>query len=174
MARVYRGTDRVLDRTVAIKVLSVSLEADPEVVERFRREARSAAGLSHPNVVSVFDTGSDEGVHFIVMEYVQGETLARIIRREGALDPRRSAQIAGAVCEAVAAAHDSGLVHRDVKPGNVMIDRDGRVKVMDFGIARALAAETLTRTGTTLGTAAEAKRTPAPTCTRSGARSTRC
>jgi serine/threonine-protein kinase len=153
MAHVYRGTDRVLDRTVAIKVLAGKYAEDDRFVARFRREAQAAAGLSHPNIVSVYDTGGEDGKHYIVMEYVEGETLADMLRREGRLDPDRAATIAAEVATALQAAHERGLVHRDVKPGNVMLDRDGRVKVVDFGIARAAADDTLTQTGLVLGTA---------------------
>ena len=153
MAHVYRGTDRVLDRTVAIKVLAGKYAEDDRFVARFRREAQAAAGLSHPNIVGVYDTGGEDGKHYIVMEFVEGETLANVLRREGRLDPDRAAAIAVEVATALHAAHDRGLVHRDVKPGNVMIDRDGRVKVVDFGIARAAADDTLTQTGLVLGTA---------------------
>src|SRR6266545_4017882 len=121
MARVYRGVDDVLDRTVAVKVLAPPFDEDSAFVARFEREARAAAGLSHPGVVSVFDTGSEDGIHFIVMEAVEGETLAAVIRQEGPLEPRRAAQIAREVCDALAAAHDKGLVHRDIKPGNEMV-----------------------------------------------------
>ena len=153
MAHVYRGTDRVLDRTVAIKVLSGKYAGDESFVARFRREAQAAAGLNHANIVGVYDTGDEGTMHYIVMEYVAGETLADVLRREGRLDPDRAGAIGAEVATALQAAHDSGLVHRDVKPGNVMIDRDGRVKVVDFGIARAAADDTLTQTGLVLGTA---------------------
>jgi tRNA A-37 threonylcarbamoyl transferase component Bud32 len=153
MARVYRGTDQVLGRTVAIKVLADRHAGDDKFVTRFRREAQAAAALNHPNVVSVFDTGDDGQAHYIVMEYVEGETLADLLRRERPLDPGLAARIAEEVATALHAAHDRQLVHRDVKPGNVMIDREGRIKVMDFGIARAAADDTLTATGTVLGTA---------------------
>jgi predicted Ser/Thr protein kinase len=153
MARVYRGTDRILGRTVAIKVLSPKYAGDDSFVTRFRREAQAAAGLNHPHVVSVFDTGDDEDQHYIVMEYVEGDTLADVLRREGRLPPERATAIAADVATALEGAHEKGLVHRDVKPGNVMIDREGRVKVMDFGIARAAADDTLTQTGIVLGTA---------------------
>jgi eukaryotic-like serine/threonine-protein kinase len=153
MARVYRGTDRVLGRTVAIKVLSGKYAGDETFVTRFRREAQAAAGLNHPHVVSVFDTGDDGDRHYIVMEYVEGETLSDLLRREGRLPPERAAAIAADVATALETAHEQGLVHRDVKPGNVMLDREGRVKVMDFGIARAAADDTLTQTGLVLGTA---------------------
>jgi eukaryotic-like serine/threonine-protein kinase len=154
MARVYRGIDEVLGRPVAIKVLAERHAGDDKFVTRFRREAQAAAALNHPNVVSVFDTGDDEQAHYIVMEYVEGETLADLLRRERPLDPGLAARIAEEVATALQAAHDRQLVHRDVKPGNVMIDREGRIKVMDFGIARAAADDTLTQTGTVLGTAA--------------------
>jgi predicted Ser/Thr protein kinase len=153
MATVYRGTDLLLGRDVAVKVLSASAEADPDFVARFRREARAAASLNHPNVVSVFDTGSDGDTHFIVMEYVEGATLAEVLREGGALAPRRAAEIAEAICTALEAAHERGLVHRDIKPGNVMVTPSGDVKVMDFGIARSAASESFTRPGTVLGTA---------------------
>jgi eukaryotic-like serine/threonine-protein kinase len=154
MATVYLGTDAVLGRTVAVKVLHPEHASDPSFVDRFRREARAAARLNHPNVVSVFDTGSDRDVHFIVMERIRGRTLAQVVAEEGPLPPHRAAAIARSVAEALAFAHANGLVHRDVKPANVMLADDGRVKVMDFGIARVTSAATLTQTATVLGTAA--------------------
>ena len=154
MAAVYLASDRVLERQVAVKVLSPLYAQDPGFVERFRREARTAARLSHPNVVAVFDSGSDAGQHYLVMEYVPGESLAELLAREGRLAPGRAAELAVQVCAALAAAHAQGLVHRDVKPANVLVDREGRVKVTDFGIAKATAASTLTATGMVLGTAA--------------------
>src|SRR5918996_479892 len=154
MARVFRGTDRVLGRTVALKVLSARFAGDRTFVARFRREAQAAAGLNHPSVVAVFDTGSGGNAHYIVMEYVEGETLDDLLKREGKLPPDRARDIAAEVARALGVAHASGLVHRDVKPGNVMLTADGRVKVMDFGIARAAADDKLTQTGTVLGTAA--------------------
>jgi serine/threonine-protein kinase len=154
MARVYLAGDRVLERRVAVKVLSPPYAQDPVFVERFRREARSAARLSHPNVVAVFDSGSDAGEHYLVMEYVAGQTLAELLARQGRLAPRRAAELAVEVCAALSAAHAQGLVHRDVKPANVLLGDDGRVKVADFGIVKAAATATLTGTGTVLGTAA--------------------
>jgi eukaryotic-like serine/threonine-protein kinase len=154
MARVYLASDRVLERLVAVKVLSPPYAQDPVFVERFRREARSAASLSHPNIVAVFDSGSDAGDHYLVMEYVAGQSLAELLARQGRLAPRRTAELAIQVCEALAAAHAQGLVHRDVKPANVLVGDDGRVKVTDFGIVKAAATATLTGTGTVLGTAA--------------------
>src|SRR5262249_6143261 len=112
MARVYRGTDEVLGRTVAIKVLNPDFASDPTFVERFRREARAAARLNHPNVVAVFDTGSDGDLHFIVMEFVEGRTLAEVMSLEGPLEPARAAFIAASIADALAFAHANGLVHR--------------------------------------------------------------
>jgi len=153
MADVYHGTDQVLGRQVAVKVLGRHFARDQSFVARFRREAQAAAALNHPNLVSVFDTGSDDGTHYIVMEYVAGTTLANVIRDEGRLPPDRAAAIALAVARALAFAHRAGLVHRDVKPGNIMLTGDGTVKVMDFGIARTTNGESLTQTAAVLGTA---------------------
>jgi hypothetical protein len=152
MGSVWEAEDTVLHRRVAVKVLSDGLAADRRFVERFRREARAAAGLSHPNVAGVFDYGEDQGSPFIVMDLLDGETLADRLER-GALDQEEAVRIAVEVAEALQAAHDSGIVHRDVKPGNVMIASSGDVKVMDFGIAAAAWAAPLTATGSTLGTA---------------------
>jgi eukaryotic-like serine/threonine-protein kinase len=154
MARVYRGTDHVLGRAVAIKVLQERSAGDDSFVARFRREARAAAALNHHGVVAVFDSGSDGDRHYIVMELVDGRTLARVVREEGLLPPIQAADVAARVAEALGAAHAQGMVHRDVKPGNVMLTADGDVKVMDFGIARVASAHTLTSAATVLGTAA--------------------
>src|SRR5918996_3127270 len=153
MATVFRGTDRVLNRTVAVKILADRFAGDDKFVTRFRREAQAAARLNHPNIVSIYDTGDDDGAHYIVMELVEGDTLGDVLRRDGALPPERAAAIAVSVAEALERAHQAGLVHRDVKPGNVMLTPDGSVKVMDFGIARAASEDTLTQTGLVLGTA---------------------
>ncbi|HZA60814.1 MAG TPA: protein kinase [Actinomycetota bacterium] len=153
MATVYRATDTVLDRPVAVKVLATPYAGDENAVERFRREARAAAGLNHPNVVAVYDHGSTDGSHYIVMEHVEGATLADVLRDDGALPPERAAAIAIAVTAALAAAHEQGLVHRDVKPANVLLTEDGRAKVTDFGIARAADGASLTATGNVMGTA---------------------
>jgi tRNA A-37 threonylcarbamoyl transferase component Bud32 len=154
MARVYLASDRVLERQVAVKVLSPPYAQDPVFVERFRREARSAARLSHPNIVAVFDSGSDAGEHYLVMEYVAGQSLAELLAGQGSVAPRRAAELAVEVCAALSAAHAQGLVHRDVKPANVLVGDDGRVKVADFGIVKAATTATLTGTGTVLGTTA--------------------
>jgi serine/threonine protein kinase len=138
---------------VAIKVLAEHYTRDEAFVRRFRREAQAAAKLNHPGVVSVFDTGSDGDVQYIVMEYVEGRTLAEVLAQEGRLPPDRAADIAAQAADALAFAHSAGLVHRDVKPGNIMLTEEGAVKVMDFGIARALEAETITQTATVFGTA---------------------
>src|SRR5436305_2909653 len=127
MGVVYRATDRLLDRTVAVKVLPVDRAADPAFVTRFEREALAAAALSHPNIVSVFDSGHDGGTHFIVMERVEGESLAQIIARSGPRAADEVVRLAAPVASALAAAHRAGIVHRDVKPANVMVDRRGLV-----------------------------------------------
>ncbi|TMK98775.1 MAG: serine/threonine protein kinase, partial [Actinobacteria bacterium] len=153
MAQVYLGTDRVLGRNVAVKVLGPEFARDDSFVTRFRREAQAAAALTHPNVVGVFDTGSDDGTHFIVMEYVQGKTLAQVITEDAPLLPERAAEIAEAASTGLAFAHKQGIIHRDVKPGNIMLTPAGDVKVMDFGIARATTSDSITQTATVLGTA---------------------
>jgi eukaryotic-like serine/threonine-protein kinase len=147
MAEVYEGRDRLLDRQVAIKVPLPQYAHDPAFQQRFRREAQAAASLSNAGVVAVYDTGMQNGTPFIVMEFVGGRTLKETILAEGPLHPDRAAAIAADVCSALAAAHARGLVHRDVKPPNVMLTPSGRVKLMDLGIARADAAESATQTG---------------------------
>ena len=151
MATIFRAEDLQLGREVAIKLLRPEYLRDPDFSSRFRQEAQNAASLSHPNVVTVYDYGEDPSGPFIVMEFVDGEDLATILRRNGALPPTQAARIAAGVARALAASHSRGIVHRDVKPGNVLIGRDGRVKVVDFGIARAIAEAQMTLPGTTLG-----------------------
>jgi eukaryotic-like serine/threonine-protein kinase len=155
MAQVFRGQDTTLDRQVAIKILAPQFARDPSFVERFRREAQAAARLNHPNIVNVYDTGVDGDTNYIVMEYVEGRTLAEYLARGGTLASRKAAEIAEKVAEALAAAHAQGVIHRDIKPANIMVTRDGRVKVMDFGIARLVAGpDTVEQTAAVLGTAA--------------------
>lgn len=154
MARVYKGTDLTLARTVAVKVLSEDLAKDPNFLLRFRREAQAAASLTHPNIVGVYDTGAEAGIHYIVMEYVEGSTLQEILADEGPLSPERAAAIGADVARALAEAHKKGIVHRDVKPGNIMVAKNGFVKVMDFGIAKAATSGALTQVGSVLGTVA--------------------
>ncbi len=154
MAEVYDGYDERLLRSVAVKVLRPSMAADPEVRGRFEVEARSAAGLAHPNVVAVFDTGEDEGTPFIVMERLPGETMADRMAA-GPVDQAWLRRVAGDVLGALGAAHAGGIVHRDVKPGNILIGADGRAKVADFGIAKSLeVASEATGTGLLVGTPA--------------------
>jgi eukaryotic-like serine/threonine-protein kinase len=154
MAQVYRAHDQLLDREVALKVLFPELSVDQTFVERFRREAQAAAKLSHPNIVPVFDWGEDNGTYFIVMEYVDGQPLSAILRDQKVLPPTRAAVIAADVAAALSYAHRHGVIHRDVKPGNVLITLDGSVKVTDFGIARAVnTEESLTQQGSVMGTA---------------------
>jgi serine/threonine protein kinase len=154
MGQVYRVRDRVLERTVAVKVLSPAATQDLALVARFDREARAAAALHHPNIVTVFDSGTHGDLHYLVMEYVDGQSLAGLLRQEGVLEPRRAAEVGCQVCQALAAAHAGGLVHRDITPGNVLVDQEGLVKVADFGIAKLTAATTMTGDGMLLGTAA--------------------
>ena len=153
MAEVFEGRDRLLARRVAIKVLQAQFARDPSFLIRFKREAQAAASLSHPNIVGVYDTGTEDGTHFIVMEYVEGRTLKDVIRAEGPLYPERAAEVCADVCSALVAAHARGLIHRDIKPANVMLTPEGKVKVMDFGIARATTSETITQTAAVVGTA---------------------
>src|SRR5262249_7047954 len=151
MATVYRGRRRSDGRPVAVKVLREQYAHDKEFVARFEREAQALVQLSHPRMVTVFDYGRDGDVHFIVMEYVEGEDLKRQLQRVGVLDEARARKIGGEVCEAIAYAHARGIVHRDIKPQNILLTADGQVKVTDFGIARALASAAITETGTVLG-----------------------
>ena len=159
MAEVHRGRDVRLGRDVAVKLLRPDLARDPAFESRFRREAQSAASLNSPAIVAVYDTGDSEvdGVStpYIVMEYVDGQTLRDMLTTEGRLLPQRALEITAAVCTALEQAHAAGIVHRDIKPGNVMVTTTGEVKVMDFGIARALTASTttMTQTSTVVGTA---------------------
>jgi len=153
MAEVYAGHDRLLGRPVAIKVLRSQYASDPSFLERFRREAQAAAAFSHPNIVAVYDTGMEGGTPFMVMEYVQGRTLKDVLAAEGIMPPFRAGEIGAQVAAALAAAHLRGLVHRDVKPANIMLTADGTAKVTDFGIARIETASPLTQPAAVVGTA---------------------
>ena len=152
MAVIYLATDRRLSRTVAVKIMHETYGGDSGFVTRFEREATAAARLSHPNVVSVFDRGVDDNRPYIVMEYVEGPTLRRVMSREGAMPPTRMLELITPVIAAVAAAHEAGIVHRDLKPENVFISTRGQIKVGDFGLARAVSAQTNTSIGTLIGT----------------------
>jgi eukaryotic-like serine/threonine-protein kinase len=154
MAEVYRGLDPVLNRTVAIKTLLPQFARDAGFVQRFRREAQAAARLNHPNIVGVYDSGADDSTPWIVMEFVEGRTLAEFLAGGRKPAPMQAAEIAGRIAEALSAAHAQGVIHRDVKPGNVMVTRDGVVKVMDFGIARMIGTDaTAPQTSAVMGTA---------------------
>lgn len=153
MGEVYRGHDLLLDRTVAVKVLQPSLAADPELVQRFKAEARAAARLSHPNIVAVHDWGAEnEHTYYMVMEYVSGTDLRDLLVSRGSIDPAQAASIMASVCEALHVAHSRGLIHRDVKPENILLARDGTVKVADFGIAAMVDADRTSPGGTIPGT----------------------
>jgi serine/threonine protein kinase/beta-lactam-binding protein with PASTA domain len=151
MALVYKAECTLLQRTVAVKVLRPQYSSDKEFVTRFRREAQAAASLSHPNVVNIYDVGEDEGVHYIVMELIEGDNLKSLIRREAPLPVNQALRIALQICEALRHAHDHNIIHRDIKPHNILLTADGRVKVTDFGIARAISAGGFTQTGVVMG-----------------------
>ena len=152
MSDVYRAEDTVLGRSVAVKMMRADLARDENFLARFRREAKNSALLNHPSIVSVYDTGETDSpmgrVPFIVMELIQGETLRDLVRREGRLDPKKAASIMASVCDALTASHHAGIIHRDIKPANIMLTNTGKVKVMDFGIARALDDSTSAMTQT--------------------------
>ena len=153
MAVVYKAYQRSLNRYVALKVLPPQLGFDRQFVERFQREARAAAGLQHPNIVVVYDVGHEEGVHYIVMEYLEGRTLKAVIDYESPMPPRRVHGIVNQIGAALDYAHQRGFVHRDVKPSNVFVGEGDRVTLTDFGIAKAASeAQQLTRTGMLMGT----------------------
>ncbi|HEY5834088.1 protein kinase domain-containing protein, partial [Streptomyces sp.] len=152
MATVYRAVDTRLDRTLALKVMHPGLAADSGFVERFIREAKAVARLAHPNVVGMYDQGTDGTYVYLAMEYVAGCTLRDVLRERGALPPRAALDILEPVLAALGAAHRAGLIHRDMKPENVLIGDDGRVKVADFGLVRAVDTQTGASTGSVLGT----------------------
>ncbi|HTR76124.1 MAG TPA: protein kinase [Solirubrobacterales bacterium] len=160
MSNVYKATDRILERTVAVKILAEHLSDDERFVARFRREALAVARLIHPNIVQVYDSGVDDGRHYIVMEYVAGRSGAQLLQRHGPLDPETAAEIGIQACAGLDYAHRRGIIHRDVKPGNLMItdgpvgSGDLGVKLTDFGIARAIEQTRITQVGSVVGTAA--------------------
>jgi eukaryotic-like serine/threonine-protein kinase len=160
MSNVYRATDRILERTVAVKILAEHLSDDERFVARFRREALAVAKLIHPNIVQVYDTGLDEGRHYIVMEYAEGRSGAQILQKQGPLDPATAAEAGTQACAGLDYAHRRGIIHRDVKPGNLMVvggpvgGGPMTVKLTDFGIARAIEQTRITQVGSVVGTAA--------------------
>ena len=160
MSNVYRATDRILERTVAVKILAEHLSDDERFVARFRREALAVAKLIHPNIVQVYDTGVDQDRHYIVMEYVEGRSGAQLLQRHGPLDPETTVEIGEQACGGLDYAHRRGIIHRDVKPGNLMIvggpagGGEMTVKLTDFGIARAAEQTRITQVGSVVGTAA--------------------
>lgn len=151
MALVYKAQDILLNRNVAIKVLRQQFVHDEEFIRRFRREAQSAASLSHPNVVSIYDVGQEDEVHYIVMEYIEGHNLNEIIKERAPLQVDEAVRVASQICDALDHAHHNQIIHRDIKPHNILIGRNGRVKVTDFGIARAVTSTTITQTGSVVG-----------------------
>jgi serine/threonine protein kinase len=154
MATVYAARDKHLHRTVALKVLHPQFTGDPEAVKRFRREAERAAGLTgHPNIVSIYDVGEDDGLRYIVMEFIEGRTLMDVIHDEAPFSVDRAFDISAEIASALEFAHRRGLIHRDIKPQNILMSPEGQVKVADFGIARALDATEMTGPGMVLGTA---------------------
>jgi eukaryotic-like serine/threonine-protein kinase len=160
MSNVYRATDRILERTVAVKILAEHLSDDERFVARFRREALAVAKLIHPNIVQVYDTGIDEARHYIVMEYVEGRSGAQILQKQGPMDPATAAEAGIQACAGLDYAHRRGIIHRDVKPGNLMLvggpvgGGPMTVKLTDFGIARAIEQTRITQVGSVVGTAA--------------------
>lgn len=151
MATVYRARCTLLDRIVAVKILKEEYAQDIVLVQKFKSEAQAAARLSHPNIVNVYDVGEDNGFHFIVMEYVEGTNLKEYIREKGPLTPDEAVRIALMICEGLIRAHEKGLIHRDIKPHNILLTRDGTAKVADFGIARAANSVTITYSGDMVG-----------------------
>ncbi len=151
MAIVYKGHDVLLHRKVAVKILRQQFVHDEDFIRRFRREAQSAASLSHPNVVSIYDVGKEDDIHFIVMEYIEGSNLNEIIKERAPIQVGEAVHIASQICDALEHAHANQIIHRDIKPHNILIGKNGRVKVTDFGIARAAASSDITQTGSVIG-----------------------
>ncbi len=151
MAVVYKSIDTLLNRTVAVKILREQYASDSNFVRHFRKEAQAVASLSHPNIVSIYDVGEYKGIHYLVMEYIEGSNLKEIIKSEGPLDFKKSIKITIQICDALEHAHSNKVIHRDIKPHNILITPKGQVKVTDFGIARAVTEATITYTGTMIG-----------------------
>lgn len=151
MAIVYRAKDLILDRDVAVKVLRSEFNKDEDFIRRFKREAESATSLDHPNIVSIYDVGEDEEIYFIVMEYVQGKTLKQYIKEHGKISVEESLHIMKQIVSGMAVAHDHGIIHRDIKPHNILITENGTAKLTDFGIALAITSATITHTNSILG-----------------------
>lgn len=151
MAVVYKAHDNLLNRTVALKILRSQFGHDDDFITRFRREAQAAASLSHANVVNVYDVGEEDEIQYIVMEYIEGQTLKELITQEGALPVDQAVEIAVQICDALEHAHHNHIIHRDIKPHNILIGKNRRVKVTDFGIARAVTSATITHTGSVIG-----------------------
>ena len=152
MSNVYLAHDIILNRDVAIKILRYDTENEEENMKRFQREALSATSLMHPNIVSIYDVGEDQNMHYIVMEYVKGKTLKQYIKEFAPLSPARAVQIMKQLTSAIAHAHENQIIHRDIKPQNILMDEEGNVKVTDFGIATSLAATSYTKTNSVIGT----------------------
>ena len=151
MAEVYKAHDKLLDRLVAVKILHEAYKADAEFIEKFHREAKSVAGLSHPNIVNIYDVGTEGDAHYIVMEYVRGKSLKDKIREEAPLDILTAVKISKDIASGLAHAHANNLVHCDIKPHNILMTDDGHAKIADFGIARAVTESTMTYSGNIIG-----------------------
>ena len=151
MANVYLAHDTILDRDVAIKVLRGDLSNDEKFVRRFQREALAASSLSHPNIVEMYDVGEDNGIYYIVMEYVEGKTVKQLVKKRGSLTLSEALDIMLQLTDGISHAHDSYIIHRDLKPQNILIKDDGQIKITDFGIAMALNSTQLTQTNSVMG-----------------------
>ncbi|NLO24818.1 MAG: Stk1 family PASTA domain-containing Ser/Thr kinase [Clostridiales bacterium] len=151
MSFVYKARCGLLNRYVAVKILRPEFTSDESFVKKFRQESQAAASLSHQNIVSIYDVGVDEEIYYIVMEYVEGKTLKQLIREKGRMNPHQAAEIAQQICKALVHAHNNHIVHRDIKPHNILVTRDGTAKVTDFGIARAVTSSTVANTGSVIG-----------------------
>lgn len=151
MANVYLARDMILDRDVALKILRMDFNNDEEFIKRFNREAQSATSLAHPNIVSIYDVGEEESIYYIVMEYVDGFTLKQYIQKYYPIPVDKALDIMKQITAAISHAHHNGIIHRDIKPQNILIDKEGTVKITDFGIALALSATNITQTNAVLG-----------------------